>query len=913
MQNLSNLSDKELKYICEQIPLDRMRNYFQKNPKEFGKIKSGFRPETLSDKDTLATFIKNANKSFIIVFIESVVTEWLEQIQDNMNKLKNVGYSNGEALLKTIPDCYFSDFPELYFKLIELDVNKEYIQLLKDAISLTGKISQNKNVTEEKNISTSALLNEANVKIDELNTKIEKYKEKEKTLNNNIKDLKSYTQTCDEEVRNMNSKLQKAEKNLVNMQSELEHYKRLYEYVDDEFRQEEFQQFQYVSIGQITHDYSGQVRINRLADINDGEITPFILDDNAPHYFENRDRLYWKNGPQEDGRIGIWSWRADPRDGDPDKDHIKSEYNRNTKFTEVVEFPQCKDLDDIVKYITQWFEKTFVSDKVLFVCTTSSGVNEGLLCSPGDLEHSGTRVRLDKSVFMLPHYTIKYTDTIKLAGIRVFRKMNLGMPKSVYRVRTPFDAIKEIILSRASITALRENGWSKKEAQRCRNYLENIPKQTIMQELADTFACKEDEAKGYVDSFFSNVDSYLTSSDFDTQVLAVALERNTDLVRRCKEQLTDAWKNENSAMFESAQKELQEAEKATDKERKDAELLMKRKVELTEEINGINDRIEERKKLASEVESKISMRIEEAKNNAAEFISQMAFISAIPAQSSSEKSDAKHINIFKSTISCVSGGDIDDIDTFEEELIDNFKIIGYRDDVSMEMAQTISFGFCNHIPIVVSENSTSIGQCVAATIQGGELSEIFITNPEIDVDCLTKAIRKEIQEYEKQVILIHGVFDSYSIGIYNVLVNRLKCLEGEFVVFLSSEGISLNTIPPNVWATSFYINGDEGLDNIAFEPVNSFDINMEFKRPSDNKEFKKKKKGLTPFIPLVGNRQTNLYALYLSNYNLDLNESYTVLNQMIAVALSLGKEEMLNSIFVENGISYGEKLIEKFL
>ena len=133
------------------------------------------------------------------------------------------------------------------------------------------------------------------------------------------------------------------------------------------------------------------------------------------------------------------------------------------------------------------------------------------------------------------------------------------------------------------------------------------------------------------------------------------------------------------------------------------------------------------------------------------------------------------------------------------------------------------------------------------------------------------------------------------------------------MVFLSSEGISLNTIPPNVWATSFYINGDEGLDNIAFEPVNSFDINMEFKRPSDNKEFKKKKKGLTPFIPLVGNRQTNLYALYLSNYNLDLNESYTVLNQMIAVALSLGKEEMLNSIFVENGISYGEKLIEKFL
>ena len=221
MQNLSNLSEKELKYICEQIPLDRIRNYFQKNPKEFGKIKSGFRPETLSDKDTSATFIKNANKSFIIMFIESIVTEWLEQIQDNINKLKNAGYSDGEALLKTIPDCFFADSPELYFKLVEQDVNKEYIQLIKDAISLTGKISQNKNDTEEEKISTSALLNEANVKIDKLNTELKKYKEKEKLLNDNIKDLKSYTKTCDNEVQNINLKLQKAEENLANMQSEL--------------------------------------------------------------------------------------------------------------------------------------------------------------------------------------------------------------------------------------------------------------------------------------------------------------------------------------------------------------------------------------------------------------------------------------------------------------------------------------------------------------------------------------------------------------------------------------------------------------------------------------------------------------------------------------------------------------------
>ena len=211
----------------------------------------------------------------------------------------------------------------------------------------------------------------------------------------------------------------------------------------------------------------------------------------------------------------------------------------------------------------------------------------------------------------------------------------------------------------------------------------------------------------------------------------------------------------------------------------------------------------------------------------------MAFVSPVREQSSSEKSNGKKINVYKSLMPCVNGGNIDDIDTFEEELIANFNIIGYREEVSIEMAQTISFGIGNHIPIVIGDNSTSIGQCVAATIKGGELSEIFISSPEINVDSLTETIRNEIQEHENRVILIHGVFDSYSIGVYNVLVNRLKCMEEELVVFLSIEGISLNMIPSNVWSTSFYINGDEGLDMMACETVNSFDISMSFK-PKNN-------------------------------------------------------------------------------
>lgn len=914
MLKISELSQEELKYICGRIPPAQTRLYFQKHPKEFAKIRPGFRAEKLSDADTISALVKNINKPFVSSFIELFVSDWLRQIQGNLDRLEGEGLSAGEALLKTMPESVFCDNLELYFKITEEDVDEKYIMLFRDALSFTQKIVEDtgeENLDEEDN---SALLGEANATIIILQNEVAQYQKNQITLQKKIGMLEDQLMSCHDKEKSLSARLQDAETSLTEAQAELDYYKHLDNYADEEFEQDDDRQFQHVSIGQVSHDYNGQAWINRLADIDEGEIKLFVADDNVPHYFENRIRLYWRNGPEEDGTVGIWSWRADSRVTDATKDYITSEYNQNVRLTEIIEFPQCKTLSDLSKLITQWFEKTFVNDKVLFICTTANGSKEGLLCSPGNLEYAGTQARLARSVFVLPHYTVRALDIIKVAGIQVFRKMNLGIPQSVYRVRTPYDVIREMLLSRASITALRENGWSKKEAQKCRSYLEKIPTQSLVQELSDAYACTEDEAQEYVDSFLNNVDTYLSASDFDTHIFSIALERNPALIERCKRQLTDEWIAENMAMFEDAQKQFQAAQEATAEKKCEAELLNNQRAELMTEIHCLQQQIEDTEKFASDVEEKIADRIEEAKHNAAEFVSQMAFVlPTSPFVTQTEHHEHQPINVCRSVMENVPMGEINDIDTYEEELAENLEILGYEEITAIEIAQAVSFCLSNHIPIIVGENSVMIAQCVAASMSGSDLVEIYVSNQEIEIENLIKAINTNCSAEQSQVLLIHGAFDGYSISLFNALVNRLRSRCKGLITFLSIEGIPVSMIPAGVWNHAFYVDGDEGLQDITSGPVHSFDVSLDFDRSVDKGVFREKKKALSSYSSLIANTQTILYALYLSYYNAELKDSIIVLNQIIATVRSSGKEELLNSVFHEYGISNGEELLSRFL
>ena len=914
MYDFTKLTEDETRYICERMDFPQVRQYLQKYPKEFNKIRPGFTVKKMTNESTVAFLVKYANKPFIQALINNVVTMWLSQIQENCDLLKKQGYSSGEALLKTIPDCVFCDRIELYFKLTEREYTDDYLKLLCDALSLIKKTSDI--VLEEKNTELQ-------------NTEIERLTSEIQTISKKLTEEKEHGDALQHELDGVNEQLQKnqrllsdttnklriAESTISDMKHELERYQALERYAGNEVSQPFVSNYQYVSIGQILYDYNDQRWIFRLADITEsGEIVPFVADETIPHYFSNRDRLYWRNGPDADQAIGVWNWNVTPRDTDPNKDYVETDFCNNIQLTQIIQLSNCEALDDVVSLLKNGISFQFSFNKLLLVYEENT-ILTGLLCSSSDFDRANDKTALKSDVYTLPQYSIKLSDTIDLAGIRIYKFLSLGIPQSIYQVRDPYEAVKSLIISRFTNANLREYGLSKKEVQHCRNYLTAIPTQAIIQELTLAYNCSNETAQEYIDGFISLADQYLSASDIDTTIISRAIQGNTELLDLCKQQLADEWKSENEKQLAKAESKLSEVLGAVEKNQNEIEQLAVERDKLADEMEQLQSALSQREQLASDVETKISMQIEKAKQNVADFISNMAFVSPLySAVTSNGNQLSNQLSVFNSHIDCAEGGEIDDVDTFEDELSENLTRIGYGNEQSIEIAQAISFGIFEKVPLVISENAKLIAQCLAAVLNGGNVSEVFVTVQGINIEDLSAAINDNLNKVSPMVCLVHGVFDGYSINLFNALSNIMQNWDN-VVMLLSLEGTPSKMLMPGVWNRSIYIDGDRGFEKKTVDSLHTFtvldsldlhDRTIDMK----SKEYKDARKSMKSFTDILSNTQIGMYSRYLAIYNASLNDSILILTQLIATARSIGNPDRLKELFQENGIGSGEELFD---
>ena len=914
MYSISELSNDEIKYICERMSLPSVRYCFQKNPKEFNKIRPGFTVKKMTDEETLSFLIKYANKPFIHSIIQGAVKQWLSEIKEHRDSLEHEGFTAGEALLKTIPECVFCDRIELYFKLTEQAYTDDYLRLLNDALSLVKKTSDI--AQEEYNIELqNTEIERLNSEIQTLSKKLTEEKEHGDALQHELDGVNEQLQKNQRLLSDTTNKLRIAESTISDMKHELERYQALERYAGNEVSQPFVSNYQYVSIGQILYDYNDQRWIFRLADITEsGEIVPFVADETIPHYFSNRDRLYWRNGPDTDQAIGVWNWNVTPRDTDPNKDYVETDFCNNIQLTQIIQLSNCEALDDVVSLLKNGISFQFSFNKLLLVYEENT-ILTGLLCSSSDFDRANDKIALKSDVYTLPQYSIKLSDTIDLAGIKIYRYLSLGIPQSIFQVRGPYEAVKSLIISRFTNANLREYGLSKKEVQHCRNYLTAIPTQAIIQELTLAYNCSNETAQEYIDGFISLADQYLSASDIDTTIISRAIQGNTELLDLCKQQLADEWKSENEKQLAKAESKLSEVLDAVEKNQNEIEQLAVERDKLADEMEQLQSALSQREQLASDVETKISMQIEKAKQNVADFISNMAFVSPLySAVTSNGNQLSNQLSVFNSHIDCAEGGEIDDVDTFEDELSENLTRIGYGNEQSIEIAQAISFCIFEKVPLVISENAKLIAQCLAAVLNGGNVSEVFVTVQGINIEDLSAAINDNLNKVSPMVCLVHGVFDGYSINLFNALSNIMQSWDN-VVILLSLEGTPSKMLMPGVWNRSIYIDGDRGFEKKTVDSLHTFtvldsldlhDRTIDMK----SKEYKDARKSMKSFTDILSNTQIGMYSRYLAIYNASLNDSILILTQLIATARSIGNPDRLKELFQENGIGSGEELFD---
>ena len=115
--SMSDFSEEEIDYICQQITPCKIRAYFKRYPKEFNKIFPGFRVTHLSDESTILLIRKNIMKDFIASFIRKQLDEWRQEIEEYRTRLEEQGETPQKAILNTIPKSVFAGNVRLFFKV----------------------------------------------------------------------------------------------------------------------------------------------------------------------------------------------------------------------------------------------------------------------------------------------------------------------------------------------------------------------------------------------------------------------------------------------------------------------------------------------------------------------------------------------------------------------------------------------------------------------------------------------------------------------------------------------------------------------------------------------------------------------------------------------------------------------------
>lgn len=903
--NLMDLPEEDIAYLCKHLQPKGVRGYFQKNPKDFARIKGGFRPTSLSDEETIQLVIRNIGKPFISSMVERILTGWLNEIRLYQENLISEGASEIEALLKTLPECVFSENVGLYFRLVGIDHSPEYISLISAVIreksrqeshpfnheELEKQIAENQKLKDELSETQAALVSERTAHASTMT-------ELEDSRSSN-EDLTIRLEAAEAQCRAAASKT-------TQMQSELDGLKRLARYADSAVVEEGSSEYVYTSVCQVFSDfYSGQTWLSRLADISDGEISKFVRADDQPYYFGNRDRLFWRDGPREDGTIGIWRWNAVPNKSDPATDYVTTSFSKGVKLIQIVELPDCKTIKDITDYLQNHAIPVQASKKLFFALPEANGRIAGLLCNEESFDYFNSECKLKNNVYTLPQFIINSTDIIILAGKRFYRATSLGAPQDIYQVRSPLSVVKDVVVARAANATLRSLGLSKREAQHCQGFLKDLPEHELADEVAETYDCTREEAMEYVSTFVNSAISYLNETDIDTDTLSRAVARAPELIQRCKRILQEEFDEENRIARLDAQAQIEKLEALIAEKKAELESTLVEHTTLNDELNMLKQGIEASNSLASEVEANVAARIERAKQNAADFISEMAFVTASPVPTvvshisevdeSTESSLTRRVNIKDSEEKLTDIGD------FIDELTDNLKASGYDSASSAYMAQAITFCIANRNPIVCGANTEVIADCISAMFGTGGAYLVTLPIGMTSYDKYFSEIANACEELQ-QVFVVNGVFDGYSLCAFNEILQRYSSWKNPPVVLLAMHGINKEAIPSYVWEKALYLDGDAGFVELPTDNVKVFECEIDFKIDYDSRNYQEKRKLLKPYSKFISNTALMKYAMFMVFSNGTVKTEPMIQAQLLLNAIALRSKEQLIEVFESEGI-----------
>ena len=212
MKSIFELDEEALKYLSQQISTDWVIEYFKIHPKEFSKIKPGFRSQSLSSSEAKKILLESLlNKGGISKAVEKNVEKWINATKEALQKSQDDGLTIDESYILALAFSKFNANLPLYFEIVGEKKSEEYIDLLSGGVTQVSKFKnlldglKKDNERKEKNI--KKLENE----LDEKKIIIAESKGKEDNYKTRLRELENEIHTKSETINNITAVLNQKE------------------------------------------------------------------------------------------------------------------------------------------------------------------------------------------------------------------------------------------------------------------------------------------------------------------------------------------------------------------------------------------------------------------------------------------------------------------------------------------------------------------------------------------------------------------------------------------------------------------------------------------------------------------------------------------------------------------------------
>ena len=167
-------------------------------------IARGYRPQAISEDRGHKLLYENSNSKLVTNMIDGLLDRWISGVRQQIEELIKAGDTESEAYIKAFQTSILPNFVELYFRLTENPVSKEYASVLSAAISIVALEKQrNSHLASTLSISPEALEKERKKYRTEIREKDSENKKKSKEigiLKAKIADLSATIETLQGEL-----------------------------------------------------------------------------------------------------------------------------------------------------------------------------------------------------------------------------------------------------------------------------------------------------------------------------------------------------------------------------------------------------------------------------------------------------------------------------------------------------------------------------------------------------------------------------------------------------------------------------------------------------------------------------------------------------------------------------------------